>query len=173
MLVRRSTVDFRSCNLSGLLAGKLFWNTNADTQMSHVNIRREVDDYRYDDVIIYTLYIERSILRELWSWSNSFTNLSFCEKIKTECVSTVTCRDTQHKLKANIWFCFWPQSLMQRSGLMLTRYWKTVLCERSKRWCWPVMCSWPLAHRDTCTWMTDTQNACTQTHNMTLYRTDV
>lgn len=26
MLVRRSTVDFRSCSLSGLLAGKLFCN---------------------------------------------------------------------------------------------------------------------------------------------------
>lgn len=32
MLVSRSTVDFRSCSLSGLLAGKLFCRTNASEQ---------------------------------------------------------------------------------------------------------------------------------------------
>ncbi len=88
MLVRRSTVDFRSCSLSGLLAGKLFWNKH--TQLWQTDSTTQfISRYRgqlYKCSVIYywicehTLYIERSILRELCSWSKSFTKRSFCTK---------------------------------------------------------------------------------------------
>lgn len=49
MLVNKSTVDLRSISFSWLDAGKLF------------------------------LYMDKSILRELCSWSSSLTNFSFCK----------------------------------------------------------------------------------------------
>lgn len=82
MLVRRSTVDFRSCNLSGLLAGKLFWNTNTTTGQWCKCTDQKFNVKSMRILWEYTLYIERSILRELCSWSNSFTNLSFCNNMR-------------------------------------------------------------------------------------------
>lgn len=93
MLVSKSTVDLRSCSLSGLLAGKLFCqrgrNKQSCTQKSHrdkwrgrkqppvVSDRtRQVGKLRRSSNL--TRYMDRSIRSELCSWSRSLTNRSFC-----------------------------------------------------------------------------------------------
>ncbi len=43
MLVRRSTVDFRSCSRSGLLAGKLFWNTHTHTSVTNTDPTTDIE----------------------------------------------------------------------------------------------------------------------------------
>lgn len=99
MLVKRSTVDLRSCSLSGLLAGKLFWKHIGNgktlkplqnswfgemTKWKQVWIKqlRRPRRERQKGVVLITRYMDRSIRRELWSWSSSFTNLSFYTKKK-------------------------------------------------------------------------------------------
>lgn len=52
------------------------------------------------------------------------------------------------------------QSWRQQSGQRQIRCWLPGWCERSRRWCWPVKCSWRLAHPGTCTSMTSRQSAC-------------
>lgn len=82
MLVRRSTVDFRSCRRSLLLAGKLFCSTIYTSQLEH-NIKelRTASDQLWAPVWL-TRYMDRSMRKELCSWSKSLTNLSFCWKRK-------------------------------------------------------------------------------------------
>lgn len=114
MLVRRSTVDFRSCSRALLLAGKLFcrriqrrdavkrfMSVDRDKSLafkSRVWIHRYKNEDRLEkkkvgENLIHhvlarikkkkkrlTRYMERSILRELCSWSRSLTKRSLWKR---------------------------------------------------------------------------------------------
>lgn len=78
MLVSKSTVDFKSKSFSWLEAGKLF------------------------------RYMDKSILRELWSWSRSLTNFSFynCEKWRERLQQLFTIKNHINEMSGS---CSYPE----------------------------------------------------------------
>ena len=80
MLVSKSTVDLRSCSRSGLLAGKLFCQGGEKSHMLGDESGPYCPGGETEAQQCLTRYMERSMRRELCSWSRSLTKRSFCRE---------------------------------------------------------------------------------------------
>ena len=122
------------------------------------------------------LYTDKSILRELCSWSSSFTNFSFWNaKQKKMChmflifglfvfffllFTNFLILLLRNQTTASS-FSLTPKFEGGKSVTGWRRPWRQ-WCVHRRRWYWPAAYSWLPVPRDTCTWWRDKNSACRQ-----------